>query len=91
MADWIGWIATATFLASYACKDPNRLRLVQAGAAVLWVVYGTLLHAVPIIVANLLVMSVALYSAVGGLLVRRSTDSSPAIMPRDEPGLSRIS
>jgi Bacterial inner membrane protein len=79
MADWIGWVATATFLASYACKDPKRLRLVQAGAAVLWVVYGTVLQAVPIIVANLLVMSVALYSAVGGLLARRGPAPGSAV------------
>jgi hypothetical protein len=61
--DWIGWLATAIFLVSYSCKDQGKLRRVQALAAVLWVVYGSILHAVPIVVANLLVAGVALYSS----------------------------
>ena len=60
--DWIGWLATAIFLVSYSCKDQGRLRRVQAVAAVLWVGYGLILHAVPIVVANLLVAGVALAS-----------------------------
>ena len=61
--DWIGWLATAIFLGSYSCKDQGRLRRVQAVAAVLWMVYGVILHAVPIVVANLLVAGVAVYSS----------------------------
>jgi Bacterial inner membrane protein len=83
--DWLGWVATAIFLASYACKDPKKLRLTQAAAALLWVGYGIVLRAVPLIVANLLVAAVAVYSSLG------TRGSSPAIRPRDEPGLSRIS
>ncbi|HEV2084332.1 MAG TPA: hypothetical protein VGR09_04570 [Gemmatimonadales bacterium] len=41
------------------------LRRVQA-AAVLWVVYGVLIHAFPVVVANSIVASVALYSSFGG-------------------------
>ena len=62
--DWIGWLATAIFLGSYSCKDQARLRRIQAVAAVLWMVYGVILHAVPIVVANLLVAGVALYSSI---------------------------
>jgi inner membrane protein len=61
--DWIGWLATFIFLASYNSKDQGKLRRLQALAAVLWVVYGAILHAVPIVVANLLVAGVALYSS----------------------------
>jgi hypothetical protein len=61
--DWIGWLATFIFLASYRSKDQGKLRRIQALAAVLWVVYGAILHAVPIVVANLLVAGVALYSS----------------------------
>jgi hypothetical protein len=77
--DWIGWAATALFLASYSCKDQRKLRLTQAAAALLWVGYGAILHAVPIVVANLLVAAVAVYSTAS-----RSRSAS-------EPDLSRIS
>jgi hypothetical protein len=72
--DAIGWVATAVFLASYSCSDPRKLRLMQAAAALLWVGYGVLLHAVPIIVANLLVAGVAAYSALQGFRRARGTD-----------------
>ena len=68
--DWIGWLATAIFLASYTSKDQGKLRRIQAVAAVLWVVYGVILHAVPIVVANLLVAGVALYSSLTRASVR---------------------
>jgi hypothetical protein len=62
--DWIGWIATSIFVSSYLCKSPLTLRRVQAAAACLWVVYGAILHATPVIVANLLVAGIAIYSSV---------------------------
>jgi len=62
MLSWIGWVATAVFASSYLCREPASLRRVQAGAAVLWVVYGLLIHAAPVVVANLIVASVALVS-----------------------------
>src|SRR5260370_38961084 len=55
MPDYIGWLATATFASSYFSKHPARLRRIQALAALLWMSYGVLIHAVPIIVANLIV------------------------------------
>jgi hypothetical protein len=61
--DWIGWIATALFASSYFFKQPMALRKVQAGAAMLWVVYGLTIHALPVVVANLVVASVAASSA----------------------------
>ena len=62
---WIGWVATAVFASSYFCKRPAMLRRVQAAAAVLWVVYGVLIHALPVVVANTIVASVALFSSFG--------------------------
>jgi Bacterial inner membrane protein len=94
MVDAIGWIATAIFLASYACRDPSKLRLTQAGAALLWVAYGIVLHAIPIVVANLLVAGVAVYSSVSGMLERKQTAArAPGreLKPANEPDLSRIS
>ena len=36
MFEWVGWIATALFAASYFFKQPHRLRYIQAVAALLW-------------------------------------------------------
>ena len=63
MSEWIGWVATAMFAASYFFKQPNRLRYVQASAALLWIGYGIFLKAPPIIVSNLVVAIIALSSA----------------------------
>jgi hypothetical protein len=61
--DWIGWIATAVFAASYLFKEPSALRRVQAGAALLWVIYGVIIHAFPVVVANVVVAGMAVYSS----------------------------
>jgi hypothetical protein len=63
MYDWIGWVASAIVASSYFAKQPGTLRRIQALAAVLWMGYGILIHAMPIIVANLVVAVVALYSS----------------------------
>jgi hypothetical protein len=90
--DWIGWLATAVFLASYSLKDQAKLRRVQAMAALLWVVYGAIIHATPIVVANVLVAFAALYSSVAQSVRNRSTRTpDQRIRPAGEPDLSRIS
>jgi hypothetical protein len=60
---WIGWIATAVFSTSYFFKGASTLRWIQAGAALLWVTYGLLIHAMPVVVANVIVASAAVYSS----------------------------
>ena len=62
-ADWIGWVATAVFAGSYFFKQPAALRRAQAAAAMLWVTYGLVIHALPVVVANLVVAVVAIYSS----------------------------
>ena len=59
----MGWLATSIFSASYFCKDPARLRRLQALAAVVWIAYGIAIAAAPLIVANAIVAGLALYSA----------------------------
>jgi hypothetical protein len=73
MLEWIGWIATGAFAASYFCKDAVALRRTQAAAACLWVAYGALIHALPVVVANLIVAAVAVYSSLA-----RPTPKQPA-------------
>ncbi len=63
MTQTLGWVATAMFVGSYFAK-PAMLRVVQMVAAVLWVVYGLLIGAVPVIAANILVFSAAAYTFV---------------------------
>jgi hypothetical protein len=62
MLVWIGWAATAVFAGSYLCKDQTTLRRVQAAAAVLWTIYGALIGAMPVVVANVIVAGMALWS-----------------------------
>ncbi len=63
LPDGLGWIATGLFAASYLCQNAQRLRLTQALAASLWVAYGMMIHAWPVLAANLIVVTLALGSA----------------------------
>ncbi len=63
---WIGWLATAMTVASYFCRSQLTLRRVQAVAAVVWMTYGAVIGARPIIAANVLVASVAAWSTLRG-------------------------
>jgi len=61
MIDLVGWLATAVFLSSYLVR-PAHLLKVQILGALIWVAYGVLLQASPIVVANLLLVAVATWS-----------------------------
>jgi hypothetical protein len=68
MSHWIGflgWTATGVFVASYFFTRPAVLRGVQMLGALLWVTYGLLIDAPPVIVANVLVFSAAAWTALG--------------------------
>jgi uncharacterized protein with PQ loop repeat len=52
------------FVGSYFCLRPSVLRGVQMLGAALWVVYGVLINASPVIVANVLVFSAAAWTMV---------------------------
>lgn len=51
----IGWVATSFFIISYFI-DSRRLKIVQALAAAIWIIYGVLINAKPVIVANICVV-----------------------------------
>ena len=63
MINWIGWVATGVFAVSYFCRQPKMLRFVQAIAALMWVTYGFLIGAMPVVVANVIVALAAVYSS----------------------------
>lgn len=59
---WLGWVATGVFVGSYFFKKPALLRAVQMIGALMWVTYGLLIGASPVIVANVLVFSAAAWT-----------------------------
>jgi hypothetical protein len=69
----LGWIATAMFVSSYFFKRPALLRAAQMAGATLWIVYGALIGALPVVVANALVFGAAAWT-----LHRASADASAA-------------
>jgi hypothetical protein len=58
----LGWVATAVFVGSYFFTRPAALRAVQMLGAVLWIVYGFLIDATPVIAANALVFAAAAWT-----------------------------
>ncbi len=61
--DSVGWLATALFAVSYFTHTAARIRMVQAAASSMWIVYGVLIHSWPVIVANAIVVTLALFTA----------------------------
>jgi hypothetical protein len=63
MTAYLGWAATAVFVGSYFCRRPERLRRVQMAGAIIWVLYGALIGAAPVVAANALVLAAAAWTA----------------------------
>ncbi len=59
----IGWAATGVFVGSYFFTRAEILVRVQIAGALLWLVYGALMRAPPVIAANLLVVAAAAWKA----------------------------
>jgi len=70
----LGWIATSVFVGSYFFVRPAALRAAQMIGSVLWIVYGILINATPVIAANVLVFAAAAWTTARG----RSLDSTTA-------------
>ena len=63
MIDALGWAATVVFVASYFCRRAEVLRAVQMAGAVMWVLYGVLMGAPPVVAANVLILGAAAWTA----------------------------
>jgi hypothetical protein len=63
MIDLLGWAATAVFVGSYFFRRPTALRRIQIIGALMWVAYGLLMRAPPVVAANLLVVGAAAWTA----------------------------
>ncbi len=62
MVDALGWAATAVFVGSYFART-SALTRVQMAGALMWVAYGVLKQAPPVVAANLLVFAAAAWTA----------------------------
>lgn len=74
LADTVGWIATAVFVASYFFPNPTMLRGLQMLGAVLWMTFGVLIASKPVIVSNVLVFAAAAWT-----LMRQARAATSAI------------
>ena len=74
MIEYMGWAATAVFVSSYFFERAEVLRAVQMAGAIMWIVYGVLIEAMPVIAANILVFSAAAWASVRGRLVSSARD-----------------
>ncbi len=66
LTDWLGWTATAVFVGSYFFRRPAALRGVQMLGAALWILYGVLIAATPVVAANVLVFAAAAWTLLRG-------------------------
>lgn len=73
----LGWTATAVFVGSYFFARPSWLRGIQMLGALLWVMYGFLINAFPVIAANVLVFSAAAYTALRAARQAKSAAERP--------------
>jgi hypothetical protein len=63
MTESLGWLATTVFVSSYFFRSAGALRAMQVMGAMLWIVYGVLIGASPVVVANVLVGGAACWTA----------------------------
>jgi hypothetical protein len=62
VSEYLGWAATAVFVGSYFCTRERTLRAVQMTGALMWVIYGIVIGASPVIAANVLVFGAAAWT-----------------------------
>jgi hypothetical protein len=63
LVEALGWVATAVFVGSYFFRRPETLVRAQMVGALLWVAYGVLMRATPVVAANVLVLAAAAWKA----------------------------
>jgi hypothetical protein len=77
IADTVGWMATAVFVASYFFSKPTMLRGLQMVGALLWMTFGLLIASKPVIAANVLVFMAAAWTLLRARAASRSPPSAP--------------
>lgn len=74
--EMIGWCATSCFTLSYFVKKERNLLALQSLASSTWLVYGLVIGAIPLLVANFIVASSAGYKAVQVTLRDKARDKA---------------
>ena len=85
MTEYLGWAATAVFVSSYFWSRPAALKRIQMLGALMWIAYGILLGAPPVIVANVLVFAAAAWTIAGPSLIAARSAERGALPQSDPP------
>lgn len=83
MVEYLGWLATLVFVGSYLCTRSDALRRVQITGALMWVAYGVLIDAYPVVVANVLVCAAAAWT------IKRPRATQPAVLVEQSQGAAQ--
>ena len=79
--EYLGWLATAVFVSSYFCSRPESLTRVQMAGALMWILYGVLIGASPVVVANVLVFGAAAWTTARLARTGGGRQPSPGVLP----------
>ena len=66
VADALGWVAATVFVGAHFFRRATVLRGIQMLGSVLWIIYGVLIAAKPVIGANVLVFTVTTWALLRG-------------------------
>ena len=61
LVEWIGYAASAVIAISLLMIDVGKLRIINSIGCLLFEIYGLLVHAYPVAVANLIIVFINLY------------------------------
>lgn len=61
LVEWIGYAASAVIAISLLMIDVGKLRIINSIGCLLFVIYGLLVYAYPVAVANLIIVFINLY------------------------------
>jgi len=68
--DYIGYLASSLVLVSFLMKKITYLRVINTVGCVFFIVYGTLLASVPVVITNVAIVIINIY-----YLTRKSTEA----------------
>ncbi|HWR44971.1 hypothetical protein [Sporomusa sp.] len=64
LVEWLGYLASGLVAISFLMKSINKLRFINVVGAILFVIYGVAIQALPVVLVNLFVVGVNVYHLV---------------------------
>lgn len=62
ITEWVGYMASVALIISFMMKDVNTLRIINSIGAILFIIYGYMLHTSwPIIITNVFILLLNIY------------------------------